>query len=390
MNQTFDFDQIIDRSGTNSVKYNLVDFGRDTDVLPLWVADMDFAVPPCVQKALAERVGHGIYGYSNTDDAYRATLKNWFSHRFGWEIEPNWLVKTPGVVVAVHLAIHALTKPGGAVLIQEPVYYPFRNAIERMERRLVVNELVYENGTYAIDFDDFEEKIRSEKVKLFILCSPHNPVGRVWRREELLRMGEICQRHGVLVVADEIHQDFVFPGRRHHVFASLDLAFADFTITCTAPSKTFNLAGLQLSNILISNQTLRRSFRSAYQYVGMDEPGLMGIVACQAAYSEGEPWLEELLAYLAGNVDFLRSYLQEHLPAVRLVEPDGTYLAWLDFKALGLEDEVLDDLISNRAKLWLDDGPMFGPAGSGFQRVNLACPRSVLGKALQRLSAALK
>ena len=390
MNQTFDFDQIIDRSGTNSVKYNLVDFGRDTDVLPLWVADMDFAVLPCVQKALAERVGHGIYGYSNTDDAYRATLKNWFSHRFGWEIEPNWLVKTPGVVVAVHLAIHALTKPGGAVLIQEPVYYPFRNAIERMERRLVVNELVYENGTYAIDFDDFEEKIRSEKVKLFILCSPHNPVGRVWRREELLRMGEICQRHGVLVVADEIHQDFVFPGRRHHVFASLDPAFADFTITCTAPSKTFNLAGLQLSNILISNQTLRRSFRSAYQYVGMDEPGLMGIVACQAAYSEGEPWLEELLAYLAGNVDFLRSYLQEHLPAVRLVEPDGTYLAWLDFKALGLEDEVLDDLISNRAKLWLDDGPMFGPAGSGFQRVNLACPRSVLGKALQRLSAALK
>ena len=390
MNQTFDFDQIIDRSGTNSVKYNLAGFGRTADVLPLWVADMDFPAPPCVQHALHQRIDHGIYGYSNTDDAYRTTLQSWFSRRFGWEIEPNWLVKTPGVVVAVHLALHALTRPGDAVLIQEPVYYPFRNAIERMGRSVVVSELVYENGAYSIDFADFEEKIATQNVRLFILCSPHNPVGRVWRKDELLRMGEICRRHGVLVVSDEIHMDFIASGHQHHVFASLSPDFADFTITCTAPSKTFNLAGLQLSNIFISNETLRKSFRSAYKYFGMDEPGLMGVVACQAAYSEGEPWLEQLLTYLAENVVFLRSYLQEHLPQVHLVEPEGTYLAWLDCKALNLDDAALDDLISNKAKLWLDDGPMFGPAGSGFQRVNLASPRSVLEQALRRLTAALK
>jgi len=390
MRQTFDFDRIIDRSNTYSVKHDPVAFGRPADTIPLWVADMDFQAPPCVLEALSKQVSHGIFGYSDADAAYIASLQGWFSRRFDWTFEPDWLVKTPGIVIAVHMALRSLTQSDDAILIQEPVYYPFRKAIEYTGRTTVVNELRYENGAYSIDFVDFEEKIAENNVKMFILCNPHNPIGRVWSRAELVRMGDICQRHGVLVIADEIHQDFIYPGHKHEVFLSLNPAYHDFTVACTAPSKTFNLAGLQLSNIFIPNPDLRKAFKAEYRRCGMSEPSLMGIAACKAAYDGGEDWLEQLLDYLTGNLDFLRSYLQAHLPAVRLVEPEGTYLVWLDFSALGMSDAALDALISHKARLWLDDGLMFGASGSGFQRVNIACPRSVLAQALDRLVEALK
>jgi len=390
MNQTFNFDQIIDRRNTYSVKHNPVADGRDADTLPLWVADMDFQAPPCVLEALNKQVNHGIFGYSDADAAYISSLQGWFSKRFSWTFEPSWLVKTPGIVIAIHMALRSLTQPGDAILIQEPVYYPFRMAIDYTDRTTVVNELCYENGAYTIDFADFEAKIQENNVKMFILCNPHNPIGRVWRQEELVRMGDICLRHGVLVIADEIHQDFIYRNHKHQVFIALNPAYQDFTVTCTAPSKTFNLAGLQLSNIFIPNPELRKAFKAEYNRCGMSEPSLMGIAACKAAYDGGEDWLEQLLDYLTGNLDFLRSYLQTHLPHVRLVEPEGTYLIWLDFSALGMNDVALDELISRKAKLWLDDGLMFGASGSGFQRVNIACPRATLAEALERLKNALQ
>lgn len=382
----YDFDTVIDRRNTNSLKYDFaVRRGMPEDILPLWVADMDFQTPPCVADALAEKVRHGIFGYSDTDNEYFAVLKSWFSRRFGWNIEPEWLVKTPGIVNAIYIAVRALTNAGDAVIIQQPVYYPFSSAVTGTSRRLVVNRLVLEDGRYRVDFDDFEAKIIDNNVKLFILCSPHNPVGRVWTRDELERMGDICLRHGVTVISDEIHADFVYPDHKHLVFADIKPAFRDIAVTCTAPSKTFNLAGLQLSNIFIADEKMRRAFEREYFHCGLSQVGIMGIVACMAAYSGGEDWLEELKVYLSGNISFLRDFLARELPQISLIEPDGTYLAWLDFRGLGLSAKELDELIIYKAGLWLDNGPMFGDGGEGFQRVNVACPRAVLEQAAERL-----
>lgn len=384
----YDFDRIIDRQGTYSIKYDMAARGKADDVLPLWVADMDFQAPPCVIDALAAHSRHGIFGYSDTDGAYFETLRGWFFRRFGWRIEKDWLIKTPGVVTAIHIAIRALTKNGDAVIIQQPVYYPFASAVRLTGRKLTVNELIYENGKYFIDFNDFEKKIKENHVKLFILCNPHNPVGRVWTRDELGRLGDICLRNGVVVVSDEIHQDFVYDGHEHLVLASLDPAYRDIAVTCTSPSKTFNLAGLQLSNIFIANEQLRRQFIREHERCGLSQPGVMGIVACRAAYEGGEEWLRELRAYLTGNLSFLQEFLRSRVPRVKLANPDGTYLAWLDFRALRLDNRELDDMIVRKARLWLDDGPMFGAGGDGFQRMNIACPRPVLRQALQRLENA--
>ena len=385
------FDTIPNRKNTNSLKYDFAQQrGKPSDILPLWVADMDFSTPDCVIQALVEKAQHGIYGYSEPDQKYFDVLKNWFSTRHGWAVEESWLVKTPGVVFALCAAIRAFTQPGDAVLIQPPVYYPFFESIADNGRTLVTNPLLYQDGVYSMDFEDLEQKLRDNNVKLFLLCNPHNPVGRVWTEAELIRVGELCLHYGVTVVSDEIHADFVFPGHKHVPFASLRPKFADITVTCTAPSKTFNLAGLQISNIFISNQTLRRAFRQEVNRVGYSQANLMGLIACQAAYEGGAPWLDELKEYLGGNLDFARAFLKEHLPQVRLVEPEGTYLLWLDCSALQLDDKMLDDLIVNQAKLWLDPGPMFGPGGEGFQRINMACPRATLQKALEQLATALK
>lgn len=385
------FDTIYDRRNTGSLKYDCAArYGKPEGLVPLWVADMDFPAPQCVNEALAERCQHGIYGYTEPDERYFDALKNWFSTRHGWTVENKWLLKTPGVVFALCTAIRAFTEPGDAVLIQPPVYYPFSDSILANDRRLVKNSLVYQNGEYSIDFEDFEKKIEQEKVKLFLLCNPHNPVGRVWSEQELVQLGEICLRHGVTIVSDEIHADFAFSGNRHLVFASLRPEFAAITVTCTAPSKTFNLAGLQISNIFVQNAELRRAFRTEMNRAGYSQANVMGLIACRAAYEGGAQWLDELKEYLVGNQNFVRQYLEERIPAIRLVEPQGTYLVWLDCTGLGLDDDALNKLILEKAGLWLDHGSMFGEEGEGFQRINIACPRSVLQKALEQLEKAIK
>jgi len=356
------------------------------DVIPMWVADMDFQAAPCITEAIENRIRHGIFGYSVPDSGYFDTLCGWFERRFAWKTEREWIAQTPGVVNSLYIAIRALTAPDDGVVVQQPVYNPFWYAIRDTGRRLVNNELVYYGGRYGIDFDDFEEKIKG--AKLFILCSPHNPTSRVWTREELFKMGEICLRHGVPIISDEIHQDIVYPDKRHHMLASLDERFADITVTCTAPSKTFNLAGLQLSNIIIPNEGLRGRFKQEYKRSGLNEPGVIGLTACKAAYDGGEGWLEELLAYLGGNFAMLHEFLCAKLPKVRLVEPEGTYLAWIDFSGLGYTDQELNDLMRDKARLWLNSGVTYGAGGAGFQRMNLGCPRSVLSEALKRLESA--
>ncbi len=387
----FNFDEMIDRRETDSLKYDFaVRRNKPADILPLWVADMDFKVPPAVIEALTTRAQHGIFGYTDGRDAYYSAVQNWFSKHFNWDTQTEWTVKTPGVVFAVSTAVRAFTERGDAVLIQPPVYYPFTEAIQVNERKLVKNELVYRDGRYSIDFEDFERKIIENQVKLFILCSPHNPVGRVWTREELTQLGEICLKHNVLVVSDEIHADFTYPGHSHTVFASLDTRFAANSITCTAPSKTFNLASLQISNIFIPQRELRRQFKQELTRVGYSQPNVMGLDACRAAYEHGGPWLDELRTYLLQNLLFAREYIAQHIPGVRLVEPEGTYLIWLDFRSLGLSGKMLDDLIVYKAGLWLDAGEMFGDGGEGFQRVNIACPRATLEEALRRLARALE
>lgn len=393
---TYNFDKIINRKGTNCLKYDYaVERGKPADVLPLWVADMDFTVSEEITKSLHAAVDHGIYGYTQPKDAYYNAITNWMEKNHNWKTKREWIMKTPGVVFALGAAVKAFTKPGDAVLIQNPVYYPFTNIIRDNDRRVIDNTLVYEKrvtegkSQYSIDYEDFERKIVQENIKLFILCNPHNPVGRVWTREELQYLGEICLRHHVIVVSDEIHNDFVYPGFEHTVFANVDPRFAEFTVTCTAPSKTFNLAGLQISNIFISNETLREAFQKEIDKTGYDEPNALGAVACEAAYRGGQEWLDQLKAYLLENLNFLRTYLQEKIPQIHLVEPEGTYLVWLDCSELGISGKELDQFIVEKAGLWLDGGAMFGPSGSDFQRVNIACPRATLELALDKLKAAV-
>lgn len=387
----YNFDEIIDRTNTNSLKYDFAaERGKPEDILPLWVADMDFRTPPAVVDALVNSCQHGIFGYSDSKEDYFDAVATWYKERFDWHVEPGWLVKSPGIVYAIATAVRSLTKKGDAILIQQPVYYPFSSVVEDNERQLIVNELVYRNGAYQIDFHDFEARIIAHNVKLFILCSPHNPVGRVWTREELIQLGEICLSHGVLVVADEIHADFVYRSHRHYVFADLKPEFQAMTITCTAPSKTFNLAGLQVSNIFIADREIRQAFKREISKSGYSQLNTMGLVACQAAYESGAEWLDQLIDYLAGNLELVRSFLADRLPRIKLVEPQGTYLVWLDFSAMELSEEARISLIVNRAKLWLDPGSMFGAGGTHFERINIACPRSVLQQALNRLEAAFR
>lgn len=385
----YDFNQVTNRYGTNSLKYDFaVERGRPADVLPLWVADMDFRAPEPVLEALRRAVEHGIFGYSEVKGGYYETISRWFLDHFQWQTQPEWLVKTPGVVFALAMAVRALTQPGDGILIQPPGYYPFYSVIHDNDRHLVENELLYQDGRYFIDFEDFERKIVENRVKLFILCSPHNPVGRIWTLEDLQRMGKICQAHNVYVVSDEIHCDFAFEAHPHHIFLSAVPELADRTIICTAPSKTFNLAGLQVSNIWIPGEDVRRKFALEIDRCGYSQLNALGLVACQAAYAGGGEWLEQCQKYLRANLDFLRDFLAQHIPQIRLVEPDGTYFAWLDCSGLGLDRRTLNDLVINRAKLWLDAGHIFGQNSGQFQRLVLACPRATLQQALERLARA--
>jgi cystathionine beta-lyase len=379
----FNFDRVIDRTNTYSIKHDPVSRGKPEDVLPMWVADMDFMAPPCVIDALVSRAQHGVFGYSEPGAGYFSAVQGWYRDRFNWNAEREWLTITPGVVNALYISVRALTKPGDGIVVQQPVYYPFNSVVRQTGRQLLVNELVYNENRYCIDFDDFENQIK--QAKMFILCNPHNPVGRVWTQDELTHMGEICLRYGVIVISDEIHQDFIFPGHRHYVFAALDRRFANITITCTAPSKTFNLAGLLHANIFIENESLHTQFKQEYSDCGLSQPGILGLVACEAAYAGGAEWLDQLINYLASNMSHIGKFLQANIPKIKLVEPEGTYLAWLDCRALGLPQNELDNAITNKAKLWLNSGPSFGKGGNGFQRMNVGCPHSVVQIALDRL-----
>ncbi len=387
----YDFSQVIERNNTLSIKY---DFAKErkkpSDLLSLWGADMDFPVAQEIKDALIERCNHGIFGYSEVKTPYYEVIAKWYQEKFNWSTKKQWLVKTPGVVAAIANAIRAFTNIGDAVLIQKPVYYPFFLTIEDNQRKVVNNSLVYKNGRYEMDFVDFEEKIISHKVKLFVLCSPHNPVGRVWNKEELLKLGDICLKHKVIVVADEIHADFVYHGHQHQVFANLKTDYQEITVTCTAPSKTFNIAGLQVSNIFIANENLRKKFKQELKKTANADINVMGLIACQAAYSQGEDWLRQVKIYIAENLEYVKTFLRDNLPQVKLVEPEGTYLLWLDFRELNLTEEELEDLIINKAKLWLDGGTMFGTEGVGFQRINIACPQKILIQAFTQLKEALK
>lgn len=387
--KNLDFDRIIDRRNTKSIKYDLAaKRGMPEDILPLWVADMDFQVSSYIQEALIRQTEHGIFGYSDVGEEYFEIVKGWMKRRHGWDVEADWLVKTPGVVFALSLAVKAFTEPGDGVLIQQPVYGPFKEVVEVNGRRTVSNTLVYKEHKYFMDFQDFEEKIVKEKIKLFILCNPHNPVGRVWTKEELMRVGDICRKHHVIVVSDEIHGDFAFKGR-HHVFADLKKEYGEFTVTCTAPSKTFNLAGLQLSNIFISNPDLRKAFCRQLHITTYSEINVMGLVACEAAYKDGDEWYQAMMKYVEGNIAFTKEYVEKNIPGVTMAEHEGTYLVWLDFRQLGMSREELEEVIVHKAGLWLNDGAIFGESGAGFQRVNVACPRKILEEALERMKRAL-
>ena len=390
MNQ-FDFNKVTDRHNTNSIKTDLaVPRGKPEDVLPLWVADMDFPTAPCILEALHKKVDHGIFGYSYADQNYFDAVKNWMHIEHNFEIERSWIVTTPGVVFAIACAIKAFTKENEAVIIQTPVYYPFKNMIDLNNRKCVTSSLIEKNGKYQIDFDDFENKIEQNNVRLFILCSPHNPVGRVWTVSELSRLAKICEKYNVIIFADEIHNDFVLPGHTHTVFSTISEYAAQNSVVSTSASKTFNLAGLQFSTNFIQNPVLKRKFHAERDKTGYDEPSLMGLVAAQAAYQNGKPWLCALKKHLQENLDFLRSWLKTNLPKVRLIEPEGTFLLWLDFSSYGFDDKTLDDIIVQNAKVWLDRGTMFGFEGENFQRINIATPRPLLQDALERIRNALE
>lgn len=384
------FDEKLDRRGTNCMKWDAADkaFGAE-GVIPMWVADMDFATPREVTDAIIRRATHGAFGYNTVPQSYYDALIGWMQRRHNWQVEKDWVVYTPGVIPALYWAVGAFTKPGEKVLVQAPVYYVFYNAIAARKREVVCNQLVRTDAGYRIDFEDLDRKLADPAVTLMIFCSPHNPVGRVWTREELEQVSALCLRHGVLLVSDEIHSDLVWRGHKHIPIASLSEEAAANTITCTAPSKTFNLAGLSTANAIISNKEIRDRFCEERRTSAIHSPDTFGAISLEAAYNYGEPWLEDLLDYLEANYSYLEQYLAAHLPQIKPLRPEGTYLIWLDFSALGLPAEELKTFLNQKARVAMDQGPWFGAGGEGFARMNLACHRSTLEEALDRLEKAI-
>ena len=378
------FDPVYDRTDTGAIKYN----NLTQNTIPMWIADMDFKSPPAVTDALAKVAQHGIYGYGDTDDEYDSLIVSRYDRRIGWKIEKDQILKIPGVMFGVAAAIRAVTELNDAVLICQPVYYPFAKIIPANHRKTVVSELVLKNGRYEIDFEDFENKIKQEKVKAFLLCSPHNPVGRVWTKEELIKIAEICLKYGVYIISDEIHSDFIYPGYKHIPIASLSDEIADRTITCLSPTKTFNLAGLQAANMVVPNKNLRVRLKKECASTGYSHLNIMAVAAAKAAYKHGEEWLEGLLKYLAQNINLLKNAFPEDAP-VSALNIEGTYLAWLDCRNLNLTPSELDDLFLGKAGVWLHNGHTFGAGGQGFMRMNIACPKSILEKAIQQIHAVI-
>lgn len=385
----YDFDKIINRVGSNTAKWDEVEakFGTK-DVIPMWVADMDFRVAEPIVNALKKRAEHGIFGYTTMSDSYKEAVCNWMKKRHSWAVKKDWLIHSPGVVPALSIIIKEFTEPGDKIIIQSPVYYPFFEVVEGNGRELVCNPLKNVDGKYIMDYEDLERKM-DEKVKLLILCNPHNPVGRVWKREELIKLGEICIKHNVKVISDEIHLDLVYKGHKHIPFASISDEFANNSITCFAPSKTFNIAGLQSALLSIPNKEYYERFANALAILDMRRDNCFGAVATETAYTQGEEWLDELLEYLEENLDFLVDYIKESIPKIKVDKIEGTYLVWLDCRKLGMNKKELSEFMLKRAKVALDDGYWFGEEGEGFVRINIACPRSRLEEALKRIEVAV-
>lgn len=383
----YDFDELVPRRGTNSYKWDTV---KDEDVLPMWVADMDFRTAPAIVGALQKRVEHGIFGYTKVPSAYYEAVINWFRRRHAWLIEKEWIVYTTGVVPAISAIVKALTVPGDRVLVQTPVYNCFFSSIRNNGCEAVANPLIYANGTYRIDYDDLERKAADPKVKLLLLCNPHNPVGRVWTRQELRRIGEICIRNRVLVVADEIHCELVFSGHVYIPFASISEDFREHSVTCISPSKAFNLAGLQIANIVAADTDVRMKIDKAININEVCDVNPFGVEALIAAYNRGEDWLEELKHYLSVNYNYLRAYFDEYLPEFPVVMLEGTYLVWVDCRGVGLSSREIADILLGKEKVWVNPGSLYGEAGEGFIRLNIACPRKKLIEGLNRLERGLK
>ena len=391
----YDFDRVIDRTETHSVKWDkhvLKEFFGTEDILPAWVADMDFQCPEPVIEAVKNKANEQIYGYSwhGTPEFYDSII-GWMKRRHNWEVEKDWIIFSPGVMPAINVMIRTFTNPGDKIIVQSPVYYPFFSAVQNNGRQMLNNQLIYENKKYIFDFEKFEEQAKDQRTKMFVLCSPHNPVGRVWTETELNKLGDICLENDVLVVSDEIHHDLILPGFKHTVFSNLGEEYMNNSIICTAPSKSFNMAGLQISNVMISNEKMREEFQ--YSIVGKNSlmlPNAFGIVALIAAYNEGDEWLDQVMEYVKNNFIFVRNFLEENLPDIDMIRPEGTYLAWLDFSKLGMSDEDRKEFLLKKAKVALDNGAMFGAGGEGFERLNVACPRTILEEIMNWIYKAIK
>ena len=386
----FNFDKIIDRTNNFSAKWSEMNknFGTN-DLLPMWVADMDFLTAPCVMEALKDRLEQGIFGYTTRPSSYNESIVNWLDNRFSWKINQEWLMFSPAVITSISLLIQNLTQKNDKIMIQEPVYSPFHNIVESNERSLVISPLVkLDDGSYVMDYEDIESKIKD--VKVFILCNPHNPVGRVWTREELTRLGEICLKHNVLVISDEIHSDIILKNHKHTPFASISKEFRENTITCMAPTKTFNLAGLQSSFLVISNPYYYEVMDKAFSILDIKRNNAFSLVATEAAYNYGEDWLYELIKYIEDNVDFAIDYIKNHMPQLKVKKPEGTYLLWVDFSNLNVDKKDLKNALINKGRIALSDGSSFGIGGDGYYRINLACPRSMVLEGLKRIEFAIK
>ena len=378
----YNFDEIIPRRGTNCVKWDRCD---DPNMLPLWVADMDFRAAPCIQQALQKRLDHGIYGYVEVPESYYESVINWFSHRHGWKMEREHMLYTTGVIPAIAAILQAITKPGDKVIMQTPVYNCFFALIRNAEDVLVENPLVCKDRYFQIDFEDFERKIVEENVKVFLLCNPHNPVGRVWKREELTRLGDICLKHNVFVISDEIHNELVMPGYHYTPFASVKPEFAYNAAVCTSSSKSFNIAGLQIANITVPNARIRELINKSININETCDVNPFGVVALQAAYTpEGEEWLEQLMTYVHGNYEYLCEFIEKYLPQIRVTRSEGTYLAWVNCEALGMNSVELEEKLRTESHVWFTNGQAYNPTGSTYMRINLACPRAILKEALEK------
>lgn len=382
-NMKYDFDKVTPRHGTNSYKWDSTD---DKEVLPMWVADMDFPTAPCIINALEKRVEHGIFGYTRVPEEYYDAVISWFCRRHHWKPRREWLIYTSGVVPALSAVIKALTNVGDKVLTLTPVYNCFFSSIRNNGCELDSCALRYENNTFSIDYEDLERRAADPKTTLMLLCNPHNPSGRVWTREELRRIGDICIKNNVVVVADEIHCELVHPGFTYTPFASVSEEFQKHSVTCVAPSKAFNIAGLQIANIIVENDKWRQRIDKAININEVCDVNPFGVIATIAAYNEGEEWLNQLLQYIHGNYLFFKDYCEEHLPQLPVAPLEGTYLAWMDCRSLGIPSEELEEELMKEAKLWLNAGSMYGKEGEGFMRWNLACPRQLVKEGLERFS----